>query len=108
MGGMSIADRTRADLAAAGHEASPSPIPYFTLTGFWVEPSTSYEGAARVTVTALFTGQDKYDHWNEACALANQLMDVLQAGGYGFEEETDREPNSVFHAFPPEPARAGG
>ncbi|MER7623932.1 hypothetical protein [Streptomyces sp. NPDC126503] len=97
---MSIADRTRADLAAAGYEAAAEPIRYFESTGFFVEPSPVYNDAARVTVTAKFTSQDKYDQWNEARRLAYRLQNALIAAGYAFEDEDGVEPNCVFHAFP--------
>ncbi|MEU5596837.1 hypothetical protein [Streptomyces sp. NPDC020298] len=89
-------------LAAAGFTALPSlrPSEYFETTGFAVEAS-SVAGAARVTVTARFTGQDKYEQWGEAQALANKLMDVLEPLGVGFEEIEGREPNCAFDAYPP-------
>jgi hypothetical protein len=89
-------------LAAAGFTALPSlhPGKYFETTGFAVEPS-NVPGAARVTVTARFTGQDKYEQWGEAQTLANKLMDVLEPLGVGFEEVEDREPNCAFDAYPP-------
>lgn len=90
-------------LAAAGFTALPSlrPSEYFETTGFAVGPSSA-PNAARVTVTARFTGQDKYDQWGEAQALANKLMDVLEPLGVGFEEIDGREPNCAFDAYPPE------
>ena len=89
-------------LAAAGFTALPSlrPGEYFETTGFAVEPS-SVPNAARVTVTARFTGQDKYEQWGEAQALANKLMDVLEPLGVGFEEIEGREPNCAFDAYLP-------
>jgi len=73
-------------LAAAGFTALPSlrPGQYFETTGFAVEPSSA-PSAARVTVTARFTGQDGYEQWGEAQALASELMDVLEPLGVGFE-----------------------
>lgn len=89
-------------LATAGYTALPSlrPGEYFKTTGFAVEAST--QGAARVTVTARFTGQDTDEHWGEAWNLANKLMDVLEPLGVGFEEIDGREPNCAFDAYPPE------
>lgn len=89
-------------LATAGYTALPSlrPGEYFKTTGFAVEASTP--GAARVTVTARFTGQDADEHWGEAWNLANKLMDVLEPLGVGFEEIDGREPNCAFDAYPPE------
>lgn len=89
-------------LTAAGFTPLPSlrPGEYFKTTGFAVEASTP--GAARVTVTARFTGQDAYEQWGEAQALANKLMDVLEPLGVGFEEIDGREPNCAFDAYPPE------
>jgi hypothetical protein len=90
-------------LAAAGFAALPSlrPSEYFETTGFAVEAS-NIPGAARVTVTARFTGQDGYEQWGEAQALANKLMDVLEPLGVGFEEIEGREPNCAFDVYPPE------
>lgn len=90
-------------LTAAGFTPLPSlqPGDYFKTTGFAVAAS-DIPGAARVTVTARFTGQDKFDHWGEAQALANKLMDVLEPLGVGFEEIDGREPNCAFDAYPPE------
>lgn len=89
-------------LAAAGFSALPSlrPGQYFETTGFAVEASST-PGAARVTVTARFTGQDQYEQWGEAQALANKLMDVLEPLGVEFEEIEGREPNCAFDAHPP-------
>ncbi|MET7457699.1 hypothetical protein ABZT03_38790 [Streptomyces sp. NPDC005574] len=89
-------------LAAAGFTALPSlrPGEYFKTTGFAVAASSA-ANAARVTVTARFTGQDKYEQWGEAQALANKLMDVLEPLGVGFEEIEGREPNCAFDAYPP-------
>lgn len=89
-------------LAAAGFTALASlrPGEYFETTGFAVE-AASTPNAARVTVTARFAGQDKYDQWGEAQALANNLMDVLEPLGVGFEEVEGREPNCAFDAYPP-------
>lgn len=89
-------------LAAAGFAALPSlrPGEYFETTGFAVEASGT-PGAARVTVTARFTGQDAYEQWGEAQTLANKLMDVLEPLGVGFEEVDGREPNCAFDAYPP-------
>lgn len=89
-------------LAAAGFTALPSlrPGEYFETTGFAVEASPPR--AARVTVTARYTGQDAYEQWGEAQALANKLMDVLEALGSGFEEIEGREPNCAFDVYPPE------
>lgn len=89
-------------LADAGFIALPSlrPSEYFTTTGFAVEPSSKPE-AARVTVTARYAEQDKYEQWGEAQALANKLMDVLEPLGVGFEEIEGREPNCAFDAYPP-------
>lgn len=89
-------------LTAAGFTPLPSlrPGEYFKTTGFAVEASTP--GAARVTVTARFTGQDAYEQWGEAQTLANKLMDVLEPLGVGFEEIDGREPNCAFDAYPPE------
>jgi hypothetical protein len=89
-------------LAAAGFTALPSlhPGQYFETTGFAVEASNA-PNAARVTVTARFTGQDQYEQWGEAHALANKLMDVLEPLGVGFEEIDGREPNCAFDAYPP-------
>lgn len=88
-------------LATAGYTALPSlrPGEYFKTTGFAVASST--QGAARVTVTARFTGQDAYAQWGEAQTLANKLMDVLEPLGVGFEEIDGREPNCAFDAYPP-------
>ncbi|MFF5019530.1 hypothetical protein [Streptomyces sp. NPDC001165] len=72
----------------------------FTETGFIVEEADKPD-AARVTVTARFTGQDKYDHWGESHKLANRLMGVLEENGAGFEEIEGHEPNCVFDVFPP-------
>lgn len=96
-------------LAAAGFTALPSlrPGEYFRTTGFAVEASGDPR-AARVTVTACFTGQDKYEHWGEAQALANKLMDVLEPLGVGFEEIEGREPNCAFDAYLPVDARPVG
>jgi hypothetical protein len=93
-------------LADAGFTALPSlrPGEYFETTGFAVEASTD-PNAARVTVTARFTGQDKYEQWGEAQALANKLMDVLEPLGVGFEEINGREPNCAFDAYPPDSER---
>jgi hypothetical protein len=90
-------------LATAGYTALPSlrPGEYFETTGFAVE-TASVPGAARVTVTARFTGQDAYEQLGEAQALANKLMDVLEPLGVGFEEIEGREPNCAFDAYPPE------
>lgn len=90
-------------LTAAGFTPLPSlrPGQYFETTGFAVEASTSPD-AARVTVTARFTGQDQYEQWGEAHALANKLMDVLEPLGVGFEEINGREPNCAFDAYPPD------
>lgn len=89
-------------LATAGYAALPSlrPGEYFKTTGFAVEASSNPR-AARVEVTALFTGQDKYEQWGEAQNLANRLMDVLEPLGVGFEEIDGREPNCAFDAYPP-------
>ena len=89
-------------LAAAGFTALPSlrPSEYFKTTGFAIEPATD-PNAARVTVTARYTGQDGYDQWGEAQNLANKLMDVLEPLGVGFEEIGGREPNCAFDAYPP-------
>lgn len=89
-------------LAAAGFTALPSlrPGAYFETTGFAVEASSA-PNVARVTVTARYTGQDKYEHWGEAQALANKLMDVLEPLGVGFEEIEGQEPNCAFDAYPP-------
>lgn len=89
-------------LAAAGFTALPSlrTGEYFETTGFAVEASSTPD-AARVTVTARFTGQHKYDQWGEAQAFANKLMDVLERLGTGFEEIEGREPNCAFDAYPP-------
>lgn len=89
-------------LAAAGFTALPSlrPGEYFRTTGFAVTAS-SETGAARVTVTARFTGQDAYEQWGEANELANKLMDVLEPLGVGFEEIEGRKPNCAFDAYPP-------
>lgn len=89
-------------LAAAGYTALPSlrPGEYFETTGFAVAASGA-PNAARVTVTARFTGQDKYEQWGEAQELANKLMDVLEPLGVGFEEIEGREPNCAFDAYPP-------
>lgn len=90
-------------LAAAGFTplSSLQPGDYFKTTGFAVAASSA-PGAARVTVTARFTGQDGYDQWGEAQNLANKLMDVLEPLGVGFEEIDGREPNCAFDAYPPE------
>lgn len=90
-------------LAAAGFTPLPSlrPGEYFETTGFAVAASDT-PGAARVTVTARFTGQDGYGQWGEAQNLANKLMDVLEPLGVGFEEIDGREPNCAFDAYPPE------
>ena len=89
-------------LAAAGFTPLPSlrPSEYFSTTGFAVEASST-PNAARVTVTARFTGQDAYEQWGEAQALANKLMDVLEPLGVGFEAIDGREPNCAFDAHPP-------
>lgn len=89
-------------LAAAGFTALPSlrPGEYFRTTGFAVEASTAPD-AARVTVTARYTGQDADEQWGEANELANKLMDVLEPLGVGFEEIDGREPNCAFDAYPP-------
>jgi hypothetical protein len=89
-------------LADAGFTALPSLRPgrYFETTGFAVEASNTPD-AARVTVTARFTGQDGYEQWAEAQALAHKLMDVLEPLGVGFEEIEGREPNCAFDAYPP-------
>lgn len=71
-----------------------------TVTGFSVEAASEH-GAARVTVSARYAGQDKYVQWDEAQRLANRLMDVLEKHGAQFEEITAREPNCAFDAFPP-------
>lgn len=94
-------------LAAAGFTALPSlrPGEYFKTTGFAVEASTP--GAARVTVTARFAGQNAYEQWGEAQALANKLMDVLEPLGVGFEEIDGREPNCAFDAYPPNEESSG-
>jgi hypothetical protein len=93
-------------LAAAGFTALPSlrPGEYFKTTGFTVEASGDPD-AARVTVTARYTGQDAYEQWGEAQALANTLMDVLEPLGVGFEEIDGREPNCAFDAYTPASAR---
>lgn len=90
-------------LTAAGFTplSSLQPGDYFKTTGFAVAASSA-PGAARVTVTARFTGQDGYDQWGEAQNLANKLMDVLEPLGVGFEEIDGREPNCAFDAYPPE------
>lgn len=97
-------------LTAAGFTPLPSlrPSEYFSTTGFAVGASDN-PGAARVEVTALYTGQDAYDQWGEAQNLANKLMDVLETLGVGFEEIEGREPNCAFDAYPPSvpPARPG-
>lgn len=72
----------------------------FAETGFTVE-ATDKTDAAKVTVTARFTGQDKYDHWNEARRLANQVMDVLEKRGAWFEEIDGQEPDCVFEVYVP-------
>ena len=89
-------------LAAAGFTALPSlrPGEYFKTTGFAVEAGST-PGAARVTVTARYVGQDAYEQWGEANDLANKLMDVLEPLGVGFEEVEGREPNCAFDAYPP-------
>ena len=93
-------------LTAAGFTPLPSlrPSEYFSVTGFAVEPSST-AGAARVTVTAQFVGQDQpqdqYKQWGEARRLAGRLMDVLEPLGVGFEEIDGREPNCAFDAYPP-------
>jgi hypothetical protein len=89
-------------LTAAGFTPLPSLTPgeYFVTTGFAVEASDTPD-AARVTVTARFTGQDGYEQWGEAQAFANKLMDVLEPLGVGFEEIEGREPNCAFDAYPP-------
>jgi hypothetical protein len=89
-------------LTTAGFTPLPSlqPSEYFTTTGFAVAASDA-PGAARVTVTARFTGQDGYEQRGEAQALTNKLMDVLEPLGVGFEEIEGREPNCAFDAYPP-------
>lgn len=89
-------------LAAAGFTPLPSlrPSEYFSTTGFAVAASSA-PGAARVEVTARYTGQDKYEQWGEAQELANKLMDVLEPLGVGFEEIDGREPNCAFDVYPP-------
>jgi hypothetical protein len=90
-------------LAAAGFTplSSLHPSEYFSVTGFAVEDGGD-PNAARVTVTAQFTGQDQYKQWGEARRLAGRLMDVLQPLGVGFEEIKGREPNCAFDAYPPD------
>ena len=90
-------------LTAAGFTPLPSlrPGEYFKTTGFAVEASDDPD-AARVTVTARYTGQDSDEHWGEAQALTDRLMDVLEPLGVGFEEIDGREPNCAFDAYPPE------
>jgi hypothetical protein len=89
-------------LTAAGFLPLQSlrPSEYFTTTGFAVEAASDAR-AARVTVTARYTGQDAYEQWGEAQALANKLMNVLESLGVGFEEIEGREPNCAFDAYPP-------
>ncbi|WP_460071100.1 hypothetical protein [Streptomyces sp. YKOK-I1] len=89
-------------LAAAGYTALPSlrPAEYFTTTGFAVKASSA-PGAARVEVTAHYTGQGSYEQWGQAQTLANRLMDVLEPLGAGFEEIDGREPNCAFDVWPP-------
>ncbi|MET8681988.1 hypothetical protein ABZW18_31530 [Streptomyces sp. NPDC004647] len=50
---------------------------------------------------AQFTGQDKYEHWGEAQALAYRLMRALEQRGAGLEEIDGHEPNCVFEVYPP-------
>lgn len=99
---MSAAEWITQRLGAAGFTPLPSlrPGEYFVTTGFVVEASTA-PNAARVTVTARYTGQDTYEQWGEASELANKLMDVLEPLGVGFEEVEGREPNCAFDAYPP-------
>jgi hypothetical protein len=94
---------TTEQLAASGFTPLPSlrPAEYFETTGFAVEASST-PTAARVAVTARFTGQVGYEQWGEAQALANKLMDVLEPLGVGFEEIEGREPNCAFDVYPPE------
>lgn len=82
-----------------------TPVPRDALrglaaTGFSVEDAGE-PGAARVTVVAQYTGQDKYDQWGQAQRLANQVMDALERHGAGFEEIDGREPSCVFDVYPP-------
>ncbi|MFJ1837823.1 hypothetical protein ACIOJ9_28635 [Streptomyces sp. NPDC088175] len=80
-----------------------TPLPsaqQFGKTGFIVE-ATDKTDAAKVTVTARYTGQDKYEHWNEARRLADQVMDVLWKNGAWFEEIEGHEPACVFEAYLP-------
>ena len=99
---MSPVEWVTQQLTAAGYTPLPSlrPGEYFETTGFTVEASSA-PGAARVTVTARFTGQGGYEQWGEAQDLANKLMDVLEPLGVGFEEVEGREPNCAFDAYPP-------
>jgi hypothetical protein len=93
-------------LTAAGFTSLPSlrPSEYFSTTGFAIKDGSA-PNVARVTVTARFTGQEGYEQWGEAQALANKLMDVLEPLGVGFEEIEGREPNCAFDVYPPSAGR---
>lgn len=71
--------------------------PFSQVSGFVVLEDQS--GAAQVKVSAAYRGQDKYEQWSEAQALANKLMDVLESSGEGFEEVQGSEPNVSFLVF---------
>lgn len=86
-------------LTAAGHSPLPDGQPPFTATGYTVSEGQQ-PGTAVVTVTARYTGQDKYEDWGTAWQLANRLMDELQRLGAGLEERAGQEPNCVFTVHP--------
>jgi len=85
--------------------ASLTPLPTdaargFGTSGFTVEPGPE-EGSVRVTGIAKFTGQDKYDHWNEARIIAQKAVDVLERQGAGWAELDGHEPNWAVDVFLP-------
>lgn len=72
----------------------------FKASGFTVQPGPE-EDSVRITGVAKFTGQDKYDHWNEARTLAQKAVDVLERRGAGWGELDGQEPNWVVDVFLP-------
>ena len=83
-----------------GHHPLPLGCRLMTETGFTVAEGP-HPGTATLTATARFTGQDAYDHWDEAQELGHRLLDVLERLGATSEEVHGREPNHVVTVYPP-------